>query len=270
MSRFKAGSFFIAGVFVGVLACFLSLRHHNGSIVRSKSLVGPAKSPSTGHDELSRMSRSSGIVITSEARPTSGRYQSLEVLADLQKRKLIKFTTPLLDREGKLTKAFSELFELTPEEMSRVQQSFDRARYELAAQAEQRAQVRVLSDGKVVIAVPPFPSEGGKVYDELNQSLGGVLGDERNSYFAALLDDQMELTFGFFGAGDHTYTVGNAVDGRDGYSLEDKVVQRTQEGGTTGFTNNTRFESYDALASYVGPVVTMLPPDFKKLKRYGG
>jgi hypothetical protein len=45
-----------------------------------------------------------------------------------------------------------------------------------------------------------------------------------------------------------------------------KVEQRSAGGGLSGNTNNTRFRTYEELAARVGPIISIIPPDFKRTK----
>jgi hypothetical protein len=118
------------------------------------------------------------------------------------------------------------------------------------------------------VAVQPFPVEGGKVYDEVIQVFANVLGSERNEFFHKMGAEQFENSFGRFGAAERTYTFGYDLRERPGqpYTLRDQVIQRTPNRGSSGMTNNTRFQSFQELTAYVGPIVSILPPEYRKGK----
>ncbi|HWA26500.1 MAG TPA: hypothetical protein VG734_12640 [Lacunisphaera sp.] len=191
--------------------------------------------------------------------------EKLQVLSELQQRKLVRPSIPTLDRKGQISDAFAELFALKPDERARLQQSLDGAREKLAALERANATVTRDASGRIVVAVQPFPGEGGKIYDEIMQGFADVLGPERNDAYRVIGAEQVENSLNGFGAAEHTYTFGYETGDRPGqsYTLRDEVVQRTANGRTSHSSNN-RFQSYDDLAAHVGPIISVLPPEFKK------
>lgn len=194
--------------------------------------------------------------------------QELAVLADMQQRKLLKPVLTILDRKGKLDSSFADLFALNADEQDRLQRAVDTVRQKLADLERANATVTRDDRGNIVVAIPPFPTDGGKVYDEMMRAFAEVLGPERNDAYRTLAAEQLENSLGRFGAAERTYTFGYDLSERPGqpYTFQDRVMQYTANGGRSGFTNNTRFQSFDELAARVGPVVSILPADYKRGK----
>jgi hypothetical protein len=200
--------------------------------------------------------------------PTSTPLQSLRVLADLQQRKLVRPTLTFLDRRGKLDESFVSLFALNATEQEQLQHSIDIVRSNLADLERANATMWRDPSGNIVVSVAPFPQEGGAVYDGMMQRFAQILGPDRNDAFRTLGAEQFENLLGRFGAAERTYTFGYDETERPGqpYTFQDKVVQRTPKGGLSGNTNNTRFHSFDELAARVGPIVSILPPEYGRPK----
>lgn len=193
----------------------------------------------------------------------------LTALAHLQQRKLVNPVISILNREGRLDQGFIGLFALTPSEQDQLQSEIDRVRQNLANLERANAKLTRDERGNIVVAVQPFPAEGGKVYDEMMQAMADVLGRERNDVFRKIGVDQLEKSLGRFGAAERTYVFGYDVTERPGqppYTFEDKVVQRQMQGGSSSSTSRTRFRSFEDLTKSVGPIVSILPPDYRQGK----
>jgi hypothetical protein len=194
--------------------------------------------------------------------------EKLQVLVEFQQGKMVRPSLTFFDRQGKLNDSFASLFALTPVERARLEESILEARQKLAKLEHSNSTISRDEKGSFVVAVQPFPAEGGKVYDEVMQAFSNVLGPDRNDAFRKIGAEQFEITLGRFGAAERTYTFGYDLSERPGqpYTFQDKVEQRSPGGGLSGNTNNTRFRTYEELAARVGPIISILPPDFKRAK----
>lgn len=192
----------------------------------------------------------------------------LHELVDLKQKKLLKPKIAFLNRAGKLDDTFVTLFALNSAEKDQMQQAVDAARAHLAELERKNATITRQPDGSIVIAVPPFPSDGGKVYDQMTREFAAVLGPERNAAYMEIGSDRVEQSLAMFGAAQHTYIFGyDASDGRhQPYTLSDTWVQKSPHGGVTSDGENTAFESFAQMAANLGPIVEALPPDFPRGK----
>jgi hypothetical protein len=182
----------------------------------------------------------------------------LRVLANLQKRRMASMNMQYVDRLGKLTPAFAELFALTSAEQVALQQSIDRARERLGDLERQNATVKTDPNGAIVISVVPFPEAGGAVYDQFVKSFAETLGPERHPSFLALGVQQIETAFAQFGAGQRTLTISETPgpNGQNGYRLVDN--QKQPQGHSTG---TSQYRSAQELRAHLGPIERLLPPD---------
>jgi RNA polymerase sigma factor (sigma-70 family) len=232
-----------------------------GRETASDTGAGATKSPIAAAPDMS----GARAKITADSREFTP-LDELKVLADLQQRKLIKPGLTFFDRQGKLDWSFVDLFALTPAEQGQLQQAIDGVREKLANLERENAKITREADGNITVAVQPFPVEGGKVYDEMIQAFAEVLGPERNEAYHKIGAEQFEKSLGRFGAAERTYVFGYDTSERPGqpYTFQDKVVQRLAKGGFSSMTDNTRFQSFDEFAARVGPIVSILPPDYKR------
>lgn len=192
----------------------------------------------------------------------------LKVLAELQQRKLVKPEITVLDRKNKIDDTFSDLFALTPPEQEQLQQVIDGVKGKLGNLELSNAKVTQGADGKITVAVQPFPVEGGKVYDEMMANFAQVLGPERDAAYRQIAAQQFEKSLGQFGAADHTYVFGYDPSGRPGqpYTFEDNVAQQTPDGNRSSTSSRTRFENLEQMTMRVGPIVSVLPENYRRPK----
>lgn len=186
----------------------------------------------------------------------------LRVLADLQQRNLAYFSQIFVERNGRLTRAFTELFDLSTPQRDSLQRAIDSARQRLTALERAHATVSRAKTGEVVIEIDAFPKEGGVVYDELMQAFAQTLGKERNAAYLVLGAEQVERALGRFGAVDFRATVSHQKEaGADSYTvkLEHKLP------GELG-TSTSGFRSIKDIEESLGSFVQLLPADFSKGK----
>lgn len=101
----------------------------------------------------------------------------------------------------RLNPHFVTLYELTPEEVARIDTALLRARERVGRLEAAKAVIAPHPDGSVRISVEPFPAEGGMVLDGVKSELLATLGPTRSDCFRALSDfDGTDSTeFGGFG-----------------------------------------------------------------------
>src|SRR5687768_14360976 len=126
----------------------------------------------------------------------AGSEQSVQgewrALANLKTQKIAQSRLTVVSRSGQLNDTFVRLFNLAPSERESLQLAINHATEKLAAFEAVNATVSRDEKGIVIIAVKPFPSAGGGVYDELMKTFSGTLGQERYGAFVALGAEQVE------------------------------------------------------------------------------
>lgn len=154
-------------------------------------------------------------------------------------------------------------FRSTSTEQAAVQRAVDRAKERLAEYERANSTVDRKADGTVTVVTKPFPDAGGAVFDELMNSMGAVLGSERNAVFRAFGQEQVETEFVRFGAVQRTITFSaNSANPSRPYSLHG--VQTTGPNSTS--TRAFDFSTLEALQRQAGTVARLLPDDFGKKK----
>jgi len=184
--------------------------------------------------------------------------EQLRVLADLQKRGLLKAQITFVSPTGQLGKSFVDLFELAPTEQAALQQTLDRARAQLAYLQVANAALSRGNKGEYVITVKPF-AEGSGVYDQLLDAFGRTLGPDRNAAFLTLGAEQLEEALGHFGAETKKITIGRNTrpNEQDQYQVTDEIKQTY--GGSVG---TKPYRDHAALVDQLGELAKLLPPDF--------
>lgn len=203
--------------------------------------------------------RSSGAAAAGPLAPAPA--GALQMLAELQKRGLVRPGMTFVNPNGKLNSAFVELFALEPSEQAALQQSVDGARERLFEFERANATVARNDKGDLVISVSPFAAEGGVVYDALMKSFADTLGPERNAAYVALGASQVERALGQLGAAQRTVTfsLDPAVEGGAKARVLVKMDYKSSNG--SGGSSST-FSSMEEAREYAGTVGRLVPPDF--------
>ena len=193
---------------------------------------------------------------------------TLRVLGDLQQRKLVRPWLTIFDQRGRIDESFASLFDLKPGEREYLQRAIDEARERLGEMERSNATVTRDGDGNIVVSVRPFPQEGGQVYDAMMQRVADLLGPERNDAFRKMGAEQVELSLGRFGSAERTYTFGydRTERSEQPYTVQDRVMQKSPTGRVDGTTDNARFSTFENLAARFGPIVSLLPPEYRRPK----
>ena len=144
--------------------------------------------------------RSSGAKLGArEQGAADGSLLLLSRLAEMRKRKLLNFHVQVFDFERGLTKEARELWQISESEAAQIDAAVAAARGRIGEMEAERAVVTdETKTGRLVITVPSFPEQGGKVFDEVRRQVLGVLGPERGNLFEEL--GAFEGTLGQFGA----------------------------------------------------------------------
>jgi len=116
-----------------------------------------------------------------------------------------------------LNETFLKVYDVTPDEVARLKAHISAAKTALTRLEAEHAAIKPTEGGGYSISIPPFPEEGGRVYDDFLQGIRGVLGDERfDSYRATVSGDADSDGFGRFGLNETTIDVRPAAAGTNG------------------------------------------------------
>lgn len=195
----------------------------------------------------------------------------LKYLADLQNKKLINSTMAFINPRGKITEAFIKLFQLTPTEVSKLQQTIDSSRNQLGQLERQHASVVIDSAGKAVVTVGTFAKEGGAIYDDFNRNIANILGPERNTSYASLGAEQVERALHGFGDAPRTYTLSMnpnptttepwVVSVVEEYKQPEDVSLNATK--SASYRSSNRFRAINDMASRYESLIPILPPTFQ-------
>jgi len=129
-----------------------------------------------------------------------------------------------------LNETFLKVYDVTPNEVARLKAHISTAKTTLTRLLAEHAAIKPTEGGGYSISIPPFPEEGGRVYDDFLQRIRGVLGDERfDSYRATVSGDGDWGSFGQFGLNETTINVRSAPAGTKG---DAKVRMSFRDDGT--------------------------------------
>ena len=205
------------------------------------SPAAPVPVAIAGAASATTLSQTESSTTTTRTTPVGPTGQSAdptvaERLATLRwlKGKGMNVSITLFNDEG-LTPQFALLYGLTESETAQLNQAYKRAQQRLEELALQAARLDPSSTaGKLVVAVPPFPAEGGQTYSALLATFSAVLGDERSAVFNQLSGDAFERALGSFGLENTHYEVApqEMVKGRQLYSIHRSFTLPDGSGGT--------------------------------------
>jgi RNA polymerase sigma factor (sigma-70 family) len=204
--------------------------------------------------------------LTSANAPATGATASapldaLRTLLDLERRKLAKSDVTLVSGGAQLTPQFIELFALTPDNQSALQQGLDAARQRMRELYRENLSTTLSPSGnEVTLELKSFPEAGGAVYDTLLKTFAATLGPERYNAFLALGAEQAEKELGRFGTAYATITVSRetATDGEVRYRIRSRQSE-TPENNSNYLSDRLTLERFRREA---GEFAELLPPDF--------
>jgi hypothetical protein len=156
------------------------------------------------------------------------RSDDLEALARLTRDKIVKFQMPVVAANGAITKQLIELFNLTQPEIEALQDIVTKAKTHLAQHALETATLKQADASSVVIVVPPF-GQGLELMDGVLTGVEKILGKDRYAVFHTLELDELNKSFGSFGATQRTVTVrlNTRDDGSSSWLLTEQHVGPT-------------------------------------------
>jgi hypothetical protein len=172
----------------------------------------------------------------------------LEVFSELKSQNLVSLSGPLIfPPDGKITKTFERLFELTPAEKTVLQGAIDSGRRRLDELARVHTKA-MLTEDTVVVTTTPFEG-GAEVYDALLDTFERTLGPERSAMFVKLSADQLGQAFQQFGAEQRTLTVTRENIPAFAQPVICVLDQHVLPGGGTA-TGSGRFQDFKKLTEW--------------------
>jgi RNA polymerase sigma factor (sigma-70 family) len=246
------------GVYVG--SRFPHSAPHESAFYSPVTVAAPAPAASPSAPGASPAS----LRTVSPARPVgapsaSASLDSLRVLMDLQRRKLVAPDLKLVGDDG-VTPEFAELFGLAPAERDALQRSLLDAGERLKALERQNTSVGRTPAGDVTIQVRPFPEAGGKVYDAMLKTFAETLGPERYQAFVALGSEQTEKQLERFGTPQRqiVYSRETTPAGEIYYRIHDR--QNRAPGENANYSSDLL--TPERFRQEIGRMAEVLPADF--------
>jgi hypothetical protein len=126
--------------------------------------------------------------------------------------------------DGKLSRQFTDFFELSPEETSTLSDLIQATKAEMWDAAKTQASVSQTGTDGIIIKIPPVAA-GPDIYDRVMDGFHAVLGDDRFNDMMLYNGDrfgggQFENLFNQFGGEKRTITIGKSNDGRYDVNIE--------------------------------------------------
>ena len=152
---------------------------------------------------------------TAAPKPNPPYRERLNVIAEVNSLLQMKIVVPLLNGY-EVNEGFIKVYGLTSGEVAQLKASFSAAKKNIAMLEAKHASIEPYGENGYLISIPPFPQEGGAVYDGLLQSIHEVLGDERFLAYRASTSDMETSGFGMFGLSE---TIINVSPTKEGVNL---------------------------------------------------
>lgn len=159
---------------------------------------------------------------------------------------------------NRLDEQFIKTFDLTESETTILNDQLTRAKSNLEQISIAAATCKLDSEKNLFsVHIPPLPTEGGQIRDQLIQSFAEVLGPERYQDMIALVGQGFDSSFREFGLGDTTYEINLVPSLQNGVQAVYAVKENTlYPGGGTSVGNSTVFpstisESFPVLGHFI-------------------
>jgi hypothetical protein len=207
----------------------------DGSPVTPKGLAAPV--------DIKRPAVTSNVTPSPDATPpNSGEFfrpKFVSVVTDLNRVLQNKISVPLLFGE-ELNPDFAAVFELSPREKNELKTALQNARVRVAELESRHARIEPKGPKEFTISIPPFPAEGGAVFDELTKSIRSTLGETRHPLYLQLsrYDFEGSSAFGMFGLGETVINV-KPMRNEKGGPTATGTMSSNQETGTMSKTLDT-------------------------------
>ena len=138
--------------------------------------------------------------IIEAAKKPSDTMERLKFVSEMNARLNSKFIIPPFTGDV-LNADFVKMFGLTPAEEARLNAEIAAVKLRLAQLEASHATITPTDKGGLVVTIPPFPTEGGEVYNAFQNAFRDTLGAERFAYYQQMLGtgSQEDYNFGNFG-----------------------------------------------------------------------
>lgn len=194
------------------------------------------------------------------------RLELLRLLDEWQKQRLLSFRVEVFDQQKHLSPALKQLLNISEAEAAVLNGATDGVLRRIGEiEARHATARRDPETGAIVMTVPSFPSEGGRLYDELVAKFAAVLGPERNEVFQQIGAPSFEYSFGGFGVQQRTLTIQTepAAGGTPQIiRLRDQRVHPNtllEHPGVVSSHSDSAFLSRDELVRHLGPIGAKVP-----------
>lgn len=180
-------------------------------------LVGKAETAVAGRAPNTAIKRPSVAVadlataresVVEAAKKPTDTEDRLKVVSEMNMLLNSRFTVTLMTGDI-LNPDFVKMFGLTPGEEARLNAEIAAAKLRLARLEASHATIKPMQNGGLVVTIPPFPAEGGEVYNTFQRALLETLGPERFAYREQMLGpgSQEDYNLGNFGLTDTVINV---------------------------------------------------------------
>ncbi len=195
---------------------------------------------------------------TTGVNPVAEKLNRLRTLADVRRQKLGNPSITVASRDGKLTPAFCQLFNVQPHEQAILENALQSAIDQLSSLERKNAVVKRGADN-FTISVNAYPTEGGQILDRALNTIKQTLGSERYDAFVTLSVDQLERSLGHFGTVDRTVTL-TRKESNDGYSYE---MREHEKSPTSNSTRDMDYKTIEDARRALGRLAPLLPADYR-------
>lgn len=184
----------------------------------------------------------------------------METLAEMKRRNSHLYVIPFVGDSLNLDLAVT--LGLSPAEVDQINAAYRTARQRLSDQALKTATSRISADGtKLIVSIPPFPTEADSPYSDLLNKVTQVLGPERFQVFNEVAGEAFDRDSDRFGLNAVTYELGlqpvGTATSPPSYSLRHSSVAADVKESSSASGTFTRAD----IEKFFPVLTHFLPPD---------
>jgi hypothetical protein len=142
---------------------------------------------------------------------------------------------PVFDGDS-LDPKFIAAFNLSPEDVSKLQEATQKAKERMQDLAAHAAQLQMTKGGDMIVDIPSLAGKGGEVYEQLLGDFKTVLGADKFSDFNAVAGNSFDHAFDSFGAEQSHYQIVRQTDRTGNMSVQVKKTYTLPDGSGTAET----------------------------------
>lgn len=207
MNTLRIGLLMMVCVAIGYLT---GSRVHRSAHSDAPSIPDATSAREPAAPKLQRSDEASGASIPDTERATAMAAPSVtERLAMLRwmKSEGLDFGLPVFNND-KISPQFAAVFGLSSAETAQLNEAYREAKQEIDQLTHEHAKLDPASSAaKLIVNVPAFPVEGGKVYNGFLSVFSSVLGEARLSQLNDISGDVLANSLGSFGLEDIRYEI---------------------------------------------------------------